>query len=128
MQNKGLDRKIKFNNKIFKSTLLILVLLFSIFGCGNGGNSGSLNLDDSVDLLWDAPNTNTNGSKLTDLGGYIVYYREKTSTNYTYEIDVGNSSFISIKDLSSGMWCFAVTAYDIFGNESDYSNEFCTDI
>jgi len=130
MQNKGLDRKIKFHYKKFKSTFLILSFLFSMFGCGNGNisNSGSSDLDGSINLLWDAPNTNTNGTKLTDLVGYIVYYKKKTTTDYTYTIDVGNSPFITIKDLSLGTWCFAVTAYNDVGNESDYSNEICTDI
>ncbi len=130
MQNKGLDRKIKFNYKRYKSTFLVLSFLFSMFGCGNGNisNSGSSDLDGAINLLWDAPITNANDTKLTDLGGYIVYYKEITTTDYTYAIDVGNSPFITIKDLSFGTWCFAVTAYDNVGNESDYSIEYCTDI
>jgi len=84
MQNKGLDRIIKFNYKKFKSTFLILSFLFSIFGDesngstplttfndGNNGsnplttfgdenisNSGSTALDDSVNLSWVAQKTN----------------------------------------------------------------------
>ncbi len=156
MQYKGLDRKITFNYKKFKNTFLILLLLFLVFGCGNliDGNtyltafgdesndstpltdfsygnrsdSGSSVLDGSVKLSWVAPNTNADGTKLTDLSGYIVYYGEKTDTDNTYSIDVGNSTFIKINDLSFGTWCFAVTSYDIDGNESDYSFEVCKDI
>ena len=71
MQNKGLDRKIKFHYKKFKSTFLILSFLFSIFGDESNGsnplttfgdenisNSGSTALDDAVNLSWVAQKTN----------------------------------------------------------------------
>jgi hypothetical protein len=156
MRNIVLGRISKFNYKKFKSTFLILSFLFSIIGCGiesigstpssSAGNestgstpsssaddeniSDSVNadLDNSVNLSWAAPTTNADGTKLSDLGGYIVYYGEQTSTNYAYAIDVGNKTFITINDLSSGTWCFALTSYDIDGNESDYSFEACKDI
>ncbi len=155
MQNIELGRISRFNYKKFKSTFLILSFLLSIFSCGYGiiGNTpssvgdestgsppsssaGDENISDSINsalvesikLSWVAPKTNSDGSKLTDLGGYIVYYGETTSTNYTYAIDVGNSTFIEINDLSSGTWCFSVSSYDIDGNESDYSYVACKDI
>ena len=156
MHNIVLGRIRTFNYKKVKSTFVILAFLFSIAGCGDSINindhltaladessgstpSSSFNaennshhanssLDDSVKLSWIAPATNADGTPLTDLGGYIVYYGEKTSTDYAYTIDVGNSTSISINDLSSGTWCFAVASYDIDGNESDYSFEACKDI
>ena len=143
MQSTGLDRKFKFNYKKFKSTFVILSILFSIFGCGientsrtssssygneNRSDSANSSLENAVKLSWVAPNTNADSTKLTDLGGYIVYYREKTDTDYTYAIDVGYSTFITINDLSSGIWCFALTSYDRYGNESDYSAEACKEI
>ena len=143
MHNTGLDRKFKFNYKKFKSTFFILSFLFSIFGCGientsrtpsssygneNISDSANSALDNSVKLSWVAPNTNADSTELTDLDGYIVYYREKTDTDYTYAIDAGYSTFITINDLSSGIWCFALTSYDSYGNESDYSVEACKEI
>ena len=94
----------------------------------NISDSDNSALDNSVKLSWVAPIMNANGTKLTDLGGYIVYYGEKTGNDYAYEIDIGNTTFIKIDDLSSGTWCFAVSSYDIDGNESDYSFEACKSI
>jgi hypothetical protein len=58
-----------------------------------------------------------------DLGGYMVYYGT-SSRNYKYEVDVGEETSCTISNLYSGTtYYFAVTAYDIDGNESDYSAE-----
>ncbi len=74
-------------------------------------------------LTWDPPTTNTDGSPLTDLGGYRIYYGV-SSGNYTQSIDVGNVTTYQVTGLTDGVtYYFAVTAYDISGNESDYSNE-----
>ena len=76
----------------------------------------------SITLSWEAPNTNSDGSDLTDLAGYKIYYGT-SSGNYTVSVNIGNSTSAVINNLSSGTWYFAITAYDISGSESDYSNE-----
>jgi hypothetical protein len=69
-----------------------------------------------INLVWDANNE-------TDLVGYLVYYGT-TSGNYTHRIDVGNISQHTFIDLQDGVtYYIAVTAYDVNGNESDYSVE-----
>jgi hypothetical protein len=74
-------------------------------------------------LSWDPPTTNTDGSPLTDLNGYIVYYGTE-SGNYSQSIDVGNVTTYTVINLTPGTtYYFAVTAYDTSGNESAYSNE-----
>ncbi len=74
-------------------------------------------------LFWDPPTTNTDGSTLTDLGGYIVYYGT-SSGQYDNMIDAGNVITWNVANLPEGRnYYFAVTAYDIAGNESDFSNE-----
>ncbi len=76
-----------------------------------------------VSLTWDAPIMNVDGSPLTDLKGYKVYYGTE-SNNYSENIDVGNVTNYTVSNLSDGTtYYFAVTAYDTSGNESDYSNE-----
>ena len=58
-----------------------------------------------------------------DLGGYIVYYGT-ASRDYKYDVDVGDENSCTISNLYSGVtYYFAVTAYDLDGNESDYSAE-----
>ena len=80
-------------------------------------------------LTWAAPATNIDGTPLTDLLGYKVYYSQ-ASGGYTDtdSKDIGDVISINIPNTIGnlkGNWCFVVTAYDIDLNESDYSNEVC---
>jgi hypothetical protein len=76
-----------------------------------------------VTLSWKAPTTNEDGTTLTDLAGYNLYYGQK-SRNYDVVIDVGSSTSSIISGLEPGqIYYFAVTAYDWSGNESDFSSE-----
>ena len=123
--------------------LLILILLLTIGGCvdggggiseyqGGNGSGGGEGSSKSITLSWEAPTTNEDGTPLTDLAGYVVYYRGEYAY---YEEDIGTATCqdnwgitectSTIVNLSSGIWCFTVTAYDALINESDYSNEVC---
>lgn len=78
-------------------------------------------------LYWDAPTTNVDGSPLTDLAGYKIYW-STTSGGYTdaNSKDVGNVLTISTQNVtgsSTTVYYFVATAYDTAGNESDFSNE-----
>jgi len=74
-------------------------------------------------LSWDPPTTNTDGSPLTDLGGFMVYYGTSPGI-YEYTTDAGNQLTWNVINLTEGrVFFFAVSAYDIFGNESGFSNE-----
>lgn len=79
-------------------------------------------------LTWDAPTTNTDGTPLTDLAGYKVYWGVVSGV-YTANKDVGNVTSVNIAQTMAltprGNYCFAVTAYDVELNESAYSNEIC---
>ena len=78
---------------------------------------------DSALLSWTPPTEREDGSALTDLDGYVIYYG-LASGEYTesIEISAGLSSYM-IEGLSDGTWFFAMTAKDSSGLESDYSNE-----
>ena len=80
------------------------------------------NAHSSITLNWTPPTTNTDGTPLTDLAGYKVYYGS-SSGSYIAPIDVGNVKTYTIANLAAGSYYFAVTAYDASGNESTYSNE-----
>ena len=76
-----------------------------------------------VILSWSPPVINDDGTDLTDLAGYMIYYGT-TSGSYIYYADIGNEISYQIKDLEEGLtYYFAVAAYDTSGNESAYSNE-----
>jgi hypothetical protein len=81
-----------------------------------GGSGG-------VTLSWEAPTTNTDGSALTDLSGYRIYYgASPTDLTQTVEItSVGIQTYV-LDDLPSGTWYFAVIALSSSGNESALSN------
>ena len=58
-----------------------------------------------------------------DLAGYIVHYGT-SSRDYMYDVDVGEETSCTISNLYSGTtYYFAVTAYDLDGNESGHSAE-----
>jgi hypothetical protein len=89
-----------------------------------------------ISFGWFPPTTNVDGTVLTDLGGYNLYYgtqsRGESSTlnpqAYAFSIQVGNFVDYTLTGISPGFWCFAVTAYDTSGNESNFSNEVCTTV
>ncbi|MCG6879424.1 MAG: hypothetical protein LJE96_09805 [Deltaproteobacteria bacterium] len=57
------------------------------------------------------------------MAGYRVYYGFE-SGNYVYSVDVGNQVSVIISDLEPNkIHYFSATAYDINGNESDFSEE-----
>jgi hypothetical protein len=71
---------------------------------------------EQVSLAWDA-NTEP------DLGGYKLYYGT-ASQAYSQVIDVGKGTQVTVSNLNQGVtYFFAVTAYNLQGAESDYSNE-----
>jgi hypothetical protein len=105
--------------------LMLIVGLFltacgevvSVEGIDYGG--GGFN---SLMLSWTAPSTNEDGSPLNDLVGYKLYYGTQPG-QYSKILNVGNYTTAEIGDLASGTYYLAVTAYDIYGNESGFSNE-----
>lgn len=108
--------------------LILTLIMFA--GCGGGGGTAAVvsggggaggSVVTSVTLSWDNPQTNTDGTTITDLGGYRVYYG-LSSDSLSSSVDVGNSVSCVINDLAPGStYYFAVTTYDTAGNESDFS-------
>ncbi len=77
----------------------------------------------TVTLSWEAPTRNVDGTALTDLAGYRVYYGT-SSRSYGTPIDVEKGLVTYTLDgLEANTWYFAVTALDSDGNESEHSNE-----
>jgi hypothetical protein len=64
-----------------------------------------------------------NPNNESDLMGYNIYYGT-SSGNYTAKVDVGNVLIRTITGLTEGAtYYFALTAYDMSGNESGFSSE-----
>lgn len=72
---------------------------------------------------WLAPQTATDGSTLTNLAGYRLYYGTDV-TQMTQKIDIENPGVLSymIEGLTPATYYFAVTAVNTSGKESERSN------
>lgn len=73
-------------------------------------------------LSWSAPTTNTDGTPVTTLAGYHVYYgmTQGALTQSVQVIGATNTTY-EISGLKSGTWYFAVTADAQDGAESPQS-------
>ena len=81
----------------------------------------SVAIADSVSISWDR-------NLEEDLAGYKVYFGMLPGA-YTETIDVGYVTTYTVSDLVPGeTYFFALTAYDVFANESNYSTEISTTI
>ncbi len=102
-----------------KRLLNLLIALLVLMTAAMSANAATV-------LMWNAPTTNTDGTPLTDLGGFKIHYGH-SSGSYTDIVDVGNVTTHTL-NLPDGHYCFVATAYDDSRNESSYSNEACKDI
>ena len=77
----------------------------------------------TADVSWTPPTTNTDGSTLTNLAGYNIYYgTSPNALNQQVQVsNVGVTNYV-ISGLTTGTWYFAVTAYTSTGTESGLSN------
>jgi hypothetical protein len=80
----------------------------------------------SVDLAWTPPSTFTDGTPLSGLAGFRVYYGAASGAN-DHEVEAGTAPQCSIGGLAAGTWYFSVTAFTAADIESPLSSELsCT--
>jgi len=126
------------SKKLFPVLIIILlVTVTAVTGCGGGGSgataapavadgsgSGGGNATGAtgvVELSWNAPTTNTDGTPLTDLAGYKIHYGTEPGA-YTAAFAIGKVTTYTFA-LPAGTYYFAVTSHDTLGSESALSNE-----
>lgn len=99
---------------------------YSLSCTGSGGSvleMISVSVVGPVQLSWVAPTENVDGSLLTDLAGFRIYYGA-ASRSYSDMVDVASADATShTLSLTTGDYYVAMTALDAEGNESAYSNE-----
>ena len=78
----------------------------------------------SVTLNWTSPTTNTDGTPLTNLDAYRVFYGQ-TSRSYSKSVYVPAAATHSvvIEGLAAGTWFFAIKSINTAGVASAYSGE-----
>jgi len=83
----------------------------------------------TVSLTWSAPTQNTDGSALTNLAGFAIYYG-KSATAMTQKINITTVGMLTyvFNNLSSGPWCFEILAVNSLGVESNPSGIVSTTI
>jgi len=77
----------------------------------------------SATLSWVSPTQNEDGSQLTDLAGFKIYYGTSTG-DYSNEITINNPGVTTyvVNNLPSNTWYFVSTAFNASGVESRFSN------
>jgi Fibronectin type III domain len=74
-------------------------------------------------LTWVPPTENTNGTPVTPLTGYHIYYgKTEGALNQSIVVSGAGTTSYEITGLSSGTWYFAVAAMAADGTESPQSN------
>jgi hypothetical protein len=73
----------------------------------------------SVTVSWNPPTTNADGSAITDLAGYRIYYgRAANDLEVTVRIDNPGTTRWVIENLSPATWYFSMTSVNDAGLES----------
>jgi Fibronectin type III domain len=103
---------------------------YSVSALDQAGNESARSVPSQVTTFGDC--TNPGGQNITlawdpsgdpAIAGYVLYYGT-ASRNYTTSNNVWNSSSATVRNLQSGAtYFFAVTAFNTFGLESDFSGE-----
>lgn len=95
-----------------KYLLLLLLLSNSVFA-------------GEATLSWTAPTHNEDGTLLTNLRGYFLYYNDDGSTTYPTVINIIDPLAVSyvVPNLTEGVtYYFVATAYNTLNVHSVYSN------
>ena len=113
-----------------------LGLALSACGGGSGSSAGTSAAQTSasgalptassgaVTLNWTPPTQNANGTPITNLTGYDIYYGT-ASGNYTQTVSVSNPGIASyvVDNLSPGTYYFSITAVNSDGAQSPLSSQ-----
>ncbi len=92
-----------------------IIALLALVGLSLTAEAGTAKLD------WIPPTTRADGTALTDLAGYRVYYGSMASEltqNVTIADPTARTTTLTVPD---GKWYFALVAYSAGGTSSDFS-------
>jgi len=113
---------VNVNHGHFSNSVLIADKL-ELVGAGTPTPPPPPVFTDDVTLTWEAPTQNTDGSELTDLAGFKVYWGTSPGS-YPNGVTLNNPGLLAyvVDMLAAGTWYFVVTALNSFGGESSPSD------
>ncbi len=131
-------RRQKAIPRLARVVLLAIPLLLTACGGSTSASSSpsaAININNSapapiasartVSISWNAPTVRIDNAPVvpSEIGGYRIYYgSDSNNLQLLTEItDPGRTNFTTA-ELTPGSYYFAVTAYDVYGTESQYSN------
>jgi hypothetical protein len=96
--------------------LLSAAVLLGLCGCHKASNTATMTYTDGngvAKVSWIAPTQNTDGSKITDLAGYMIYYGPgPDNLNQSIEVKDPRTTTYTVKKLKSGTtYYFSVVAF-----------------
>lgn len=95
-----------------------------VSGTSTGYVSGTIPKS-KVNLSWSAPTTNSDGTNLSDLSKYKIYYKDANTAGDFVLITETKITSVQITELTpQKAYDFVVTAEDKTSNESEYSTAF----
>jgi Putative Ig domain len=86
---------------------------------GGSGSGTPSTTNGSATLSWTPPTQNANGSVLTNLAGYHIYYGTTPELGQSVTLANAGLTRYVLTGLTQATWYFAMTAYDSAGRESD---------
>lgn len=92
-------------------------------GTGSSGSGSGTSTAGSATLRWSEPTSNTNGTPLTDLAGYRIYYGESASNlSETVQVNGATDTTYVLSNLTAGTWYFAIQSVTTNGVASALSD------
>ncbi|NKB98213.1 MAG: hypothetical protein GKR90_06930 [Pseudomonadales bacterium] len=112
---------------------LLVVAVSACGGGGGGGGGGSVSGATGATpasgppvgqlrVEWQAPTENVDGSPVSGIANYRIYYGVRTG-EYNDSVQVSGTATEHTLSLSEGRYYLVMTAIDVEGDESGYSNE-----
>jgi hypothetical protein len=124
------------NLRLIKALGAPVLMSLLLVGCGGGAGTtanpttanevGSTTTTTpstgSATVSWVAPIENSNGTALTNLAGFRIYYGTDSAVlNQVVDVDNAQATSYQVTGLTTGTWYFAVTSITTSGVESAHS-------
>lgn len=106
-----------------KALINVLLISLTLSACG-GARSPNHTTGGNSSLSWQAPTTYLDQSPipLSEIGGYKIYVgTDEGSMSLNTNINDPTVTSFDLNKLGKGVFHIAVTCYDVYGIESNYS-------